>query len=271
MKRAVTRGVTCFGAPLALILAAGCGMDAEEGMTMDDDPGLDQANPDGSEEGLTGESGAPAEAPPEEVGDTGQDDVGEDVDAVMGLSFEDYDIGPVASPWSIGRSLTTRASIERTSDHGNVFLLQGSPTSGDFLLASLDMQVPSDVEASVDIKPSGNAAFVWSVNGTGVSTYKRRIRLQRWVGSNRLIASASPSGDTDCGSMPADAWTKLTMVVHTATTPSTFDVLINGNPTACTNLQAYVTKPFNMVQIMDSSSLNWGGNVRFDNIVVSAP
>ena len=276
-KRVVLRGSTWLGGLVALLLAGGCGMQAEQEMALDE-PGTDEAIPDqpGSarpDQGNPDESGAQEGAAPDDTaeGTNESGSVEEDLNSVMSEDFEGYARGALASPWSVSRSLTSSASIESTSDHGNVFLLQGSPTSGDFLQAILDMSVPSDVVASVDINPDSGAAFFWSVHGTGVSTYKRRIRLQRWPDTTRLVATASPSGDTDCGSLPSGAWSKVTLAVHTATTPSTFDVLINGQATACTGLKAYVTKPFNMVQVMDSSSDGWGGDVRFDNISVSAP
>ena len=281
-KRAVLRGNTWLTGSLALLLAAGCGMDSEEGMALDDEPGMGGEAP-----GQNGSDGAdqasPDEANPEQgtaTGEQGTEETGEPADdsseienmtTLMSVNFESYGQGVVASPWSISRSPASQATIASTGDHGKVFRLQGSPATGDFLLAQLGFSVPSDVAASVDINPAADGSFVWSVHGKGVSTYKRRIRLQRWPDTNTLVATASPSGDTDCGPMPSNTWTKVTIIVHTATTPSTFDVLINGRPTACTGLQAYVTRPFEMVQIMDSSSLDWGGAVSFDNIVVARP
>jgi hypothetical protein len=246
-KLAVMRG-SWLSSSLALVLAAGCGM------------GMDETDPENPDEAVADESG------PGGIGDVEQD-----VTAVTSLNFENYGAGALASPWSVGGSLTSHATIETTSEHGTVVVLQGSPASGDLLVARLPVSVSSDVIASVDVNPDSGAAFVWSVDGKAVSSYKRRIRLQRSPDSTRLIASASPSGNSDCGSLPSGTWTTLTMVVHTAQTPSTFDILINGNATACTGLRAYVTKPFDMVEIMDSSSDGWGGKVRFDNILLGTP
>jgi hypothetical protein len=280
-KRAVLRGSTCLSGSLALFLATGCAMDAGEEMPLGDEPGMGEESP-GQNDSTSADPASPDESGPDEgtatgegedqgTGDTGSAGEIENMTTVMGVNFENYGQGAVASPWSVGRSLASQATIDSSSGHGNVFHLQGSPATGDFLLARLSFSAPSDVAASVDVDPASDGSFVWSVNGTGVSTYKRRIRLQRWPGTTTLVASASPSGDTDCGSLPSNAWTKVTLVVHTATTPSTFDVLMNGQATSCTGLQAYVTKPFNMVEIMDSSNDGWGGDVRFDNIVVARP
>lgn len=256
-KSAVNRRTTWLGGPLALLLVAGCAMEADEDMTPDTDPGADETSP---EEGTPGESGS------EETSDVEQG-----LTTLMTVNFENYNVGALSSPWSVAGSLNARASIESTSDHGKVLLMQGSPTLGDFLMGRLDISIPSDVAFSADVKPDSGAAIVWSIHGQGVSSYKRRIRLMRWPNSTRLIANASPSGDRDCGSLPSNAWTRVTVVIHTGATSSTYDVLLNGSATPCRGLQAAVTQPFNMLQVMDSSSDGWGGKVRFDNFVLARP
>lgn len=270
-NRAVMRGCAWLGVPLAISLAAGCAMEMDAGgdALPGDQAGMDQATPEGAGDEVASEDEEVASdepGTPEEVGEPDQE-----LTTVMGVDFEDYAAGPLGAPWQVSRSLTAQATIENAGGHGKAIHIDGSPASGDFVLARLSVSVPSDVVASVDVNPADGAAFVWTVHGTGVSLYKRRIRLQRWAGTERLIASAPPTGDTDCGALPSDTWSTLTLVVHTAQQPSTFDVLVDGNETACSGLAAYVTKPFNMVEIMDSSNQNWGGDVLFDDIVMARP
>jgi hypothetical protein len=253
-KLAVTRGTPWLSSALAMVLAAGCGMAEGDEMPLDDEAGVDQGNPD-----------------PSIDDEPGIGDIEQGLTAGGGVNFEGYATGPVASPWQISRTLSTSATVERTSDHGNVFLLKGVATEWQWLMAKLAISVSTDISATVDIKPDSGAGFVWTVFGTGVSNYKRRIRLERFPGTNTLTASASPSGDVDCGPLPSNQWSRVTLVIRTGTTPSSYDVLINGNRTSCTNLRAYVTKPFNMVEIMDSANDRWGGTVRFDNISLARP
>ena len=249
-NRAVMRGSAWLGVPLAISLAAaGCAMEMDAGdePLPGDQAGIDQATPESTGDEVAGEDEevAPDEpGTPEEVGDTEQE-----ATTVMGVDFEDYAAGPLGAPWQVSRSLTGQATIENAGGHGQAIHIHGSPASGDFVLARLSMSVPSDLVASVDVNPADGAAFVWTVHGTGVSLYKRRIRLERSAGTERLIASAPPSGDTDCGAaLPSGTWSTLTLVVHTAQQPSTFDVLVDGNATECSGLAAYVTKPFNMLE-----------------------
>jgi hypothetical protein len=260
-KRAVILRSTWLGGPLALVLAAGCAMDSGEDMSLDDEPGLDP----------TTDQGTPDESGSEDPGSEQTSDVEQGLTTLMSVNFENYNVGTLSSPWYLGASLTSRATIESTSDHGKVLTVQGSQTLGDFLLARLDISVPSQVVFSADVKPDSGASFVWSIHGQGISTYKRRIRLIRWPGSTRLVSNASPLGDRDCGAFPSNAWTRVSLVIHPGSTSSTYDVLINGNATACRGLPAALTAPFNMIQVMDSSSDGWGGRVRFDNIVLARP
>ena len=55
---------------------------------------------------------------------------------VLHEDFEDDPLGPLGSPWSISKAGASQVSIVNTTDHGHVLRLQGSPTEGDFLIAS---------------------------------------------------------------------------------------------------------------------------------------
>jgi hypothetical protein len=161
-------------------------------------------------------------------------------------------------------------SIVNTTDHGHVLRLQGSSAEGHFLIASRALSSSSrDINTQVDIKPSSGASFIWILNGAGSSIGRRRIRLQQAPGTTTLVASTVPSGNTNCGTLRSGAWSRVTLIVHSV--PRTFDVLINGAPTACTGVAADIQPPFNSVSVMDASNAGWGGNVLFDNIDVTTP
>jgi hypothetical protein len=231
MKKPAVRRLTWLGTPLALSLATSCAMDFDGGRT---------------EQGLT---------------------------SVAGADFEDYAVGSLTSPWTLTPSASaSQMGIENTSDHGNVLLLQGSTGYGDYRIGKLGgFSISSDVVASTDINPESGASFVWSLHGQGSGPYARRIRLERAPGSTTLVASSLPTGTVDCGSLDSDTWSNIALVVRAEQTPHTFDLLINGQPTACTGLEVVTDPPFTSVQLMDASNLNWGGNVRLDNVAVSTP
>jgi len=243
------RANTLLRGSLTLCLAAACGMDVDQDMPVEDETGQDEV-------------GSPGDTP------VGVGQVEQSLTTVTGEDFEEYAAGPLGAPWQVSRSLSAQANIESTSDHGNVLLVRGSTAAGDFLLARLDTSAPSDVVASVDVKPDSGSSFIWSMH---TPRYKSRIRLERLPDSGRLIAAAPGSGgDVDCGSLPAGQWSQLGLAIHTS--PSvTFDVLLDGNPTPCQDIEANLTPPFTLVQIYDSTSQGWGGDVRFDNVTVLAP
>lgn len=62
----------------------------------------------------------------------------------------------------------------------------------------------------------------------------------------------------------------MTLKVHTRSIPHTFDVLINGMPTACIGAETGLSPPFTDVSVMDASNEGWAGDVRFDNIKVTS-
>jgi hypothetical protein len=150
--------------------------------------------------------------------------------------------------------------------------LQGSTTTGDFLIASRSFSVAAtEIQETFAINPSAGSAFVTAFNGAGSSLGARRIRLQREPGSTTLVAQTVPSGTTNCGTLASGAWSTVTLRVHASAQPHTFDVLVNGAATSCTGLTTGLSSPFTGLNVMDASNENWGGSVLFDDFVVSTP
>jgi hypothetical protein len=191
---------------------------------------------------------------------------------VLHEDFEDDAIGPLGSPWTISSAGSGSVSIVNTTDHGHVLKLLGSKTEGHFLIASRAISSSAtEIITEVDIRPATNATFIWSLHGAGSSIGARRIRLQRQPGSTMLVSHTVPGGNRNCAPLPSNVWSRVTLKVHAGALPHTFDVLINGNPTACTGLSTGLSKPFTKISVMDASNLSWGGDVRFDNIDISTP
>ncbi len=189
---------------------------------------------------------------------------------VLDEDFEDDALGALNADWTISSAGRGKVSIVNTTDHGHVLQLQGSKTTGEFLIAIRAVSSSStDLTTQVDIKPSTASSFIWTINGAGSSIGRRRIRLQQAPGSTALVANTVPSGDTTCGSLPANAWSTVTLTIDTVS--GTFDVSINGAPTSCTGITAGIQPPFNSVNVMDASNQNWGGTVLFDNMSVETP
>src|SRR5262249_24319784 len=129
----------------------------------------------------------------------------------------------------------------------------------------------TEIQYDVAINPSAGASFVTAFNGAGSSLGARRIRLQRAPGSSTLVAQTSPSGTHDCAALSSRVWSTVTLRVHAAALPHTFDVLINGAPTSCTGLTTGLSAPFTGLNVMDASNDGWGGVVQFDDFLVTTP
>jgi hypothetical protein len=223
-----------------------------------------------------GAAGAGAAAEPPDVDPIADETVGkvsQGLTSVLTVNFESSPLGPLGAPWAISSAGASSAAIIGTTDHGKALRLRGSTASGAFLVGALGLSsTASDINVRVDIRPNAGASFVWAVQGAGSSIGARRIRLQRAPNSTTLVASTSPSGNTDCGPLASNAWSTVTLVVHAQQCAErTFDVLINGLATSCTGLATGISAPYNAVSVMDASNLGWGGDVLFDNIIVNAP
>src|SRR5262249_7140903 len=127
----------------------------------------------------------------------------------------------------------------------------------------------TEIQYSVNLKPSAGSAFLTALNGAGSSLGARRIRLQRAPGSTTLVAQTSPSGSTNCGPVADRTWSAVGPNVHAAVLPHTFDVLINGAPTSCTGITTGLSSPFTGINVMDASNEGWGGIVQFDDFLVT--
>ncbi len=180
--------------------------------------------------------------------------------------------GPLGAPWTISKAGASAAVVKDTATHGRVLDLQGSTTNGDFLVAARSFSSSStEIQSSFAVNPSAGSSFVTAFNGAGSSLGARRIRLQRDLGSTTLVAQTVPSGTNSCATLASGVWSTVTLRVHTAASPHTFDVLINGATTSCTGLSTGLSTPFTGLNVMDASNDGWGGSVLFDDFLVTTP
>jgi hypothetical protein len=161
-------------------------------------------------------------------------------------------------------------TVVNSADHGKVLRLHGDNSA--YLIASLGFSSSAtEITTSVDIKPASGATFIWTLTGAGSSIGRRRIRLQRPPGTDVVQVQTVPAGTVSCGPVRSGVWSTVKLVVRAQTWPHTADVLINGEPTACTGLSVGLSPPFTSVQVMDAGNDGWAGNVDFDNIVATTP
>lgn len=191
-------------------------------------------------------------------------------DRVLHIDFEDYALGPLASPWSVQPpGSPSNVSIVDGGQHGHVLQLDGDAAEGQFVVASLGLRSRARrVQASFEVLPTAGATFVWSLSGAGDTLGARRVRLQVAPGDDMLVAQTSPSGSTPCATLAAGRWSRVTLAVDTRRTVHRFDVKIDGQPTACTGIETGLGAPFDGIAVMDASNSGWGGQVRFDDFAV---
>src|ERR1051325_11232568 len=182
--------------------------------------------------------GAESESPTDELGSARAPLTGS-----FTLDFETDALGPLSTAWSQVKDSTTSpdtATIINTADHGHVLQVHGSPAVPNYLVAAFHFSNSTmDIENSFDINPASGSSFVWSLLGSG--QMPRWIRLQRGPGSLMMEAYTGPSGGTNCGNLASDTWSTVTVIMHTGQLPHTFDVLVNGAPTACMGVSTYLT------------------------------
>jgi hypothetical protein len=205
---------------------------------------------------------------------------------VTSIDFENYPTGPLGAPWSVSQTGASAIGIATTADHGKVFALHGSGTSGDFLTAAFPLTAavrPQRPRGSIVLTASNaatsdptcgrspsSAPALFALSGAGSSLGARRIRLQRLPGSTTLVANTAGAGDVSCGTLASGAWSTVELFVHTQRSPHTFDVRINGAATACTRSTTEMSAPFTSVSVMDASNAGFGGDVDFDDILAKA-
>ena len=71
-------------------------------------------------------------------------------------------------------------------------------------------------------------------------------------------------GPVDCGALPSNQATPVTLSIDR--TAATFDVLIGGASSACTDLPTRIQGPIRAFRVTDSGTQNWGGRVTFTDL-----
>ncbi|MFL6119627.1 hypothetical protein [Actinophytocola sp.] len=191
---------------------------------------------------------------------------------VFSENFQATPTGTLGAPWAVSQAGASTAVVRDTVDHTRVLDLRGSAANGDFLIASRSFSsAATEVKETFAVNPSVGSAFVTALNGAGASLGARRIRLQQDPGSTTLVAQTSPSGNTNCGTLPPGVWSTVILHVHAAALPHTFDVLVNGAATACTGISTGLSAPFTGLNVMDAANDGFGGSVLFDDFLVVSP
>jgi hypothetical protein len=154
-----------------------------------------------------------------------------------------------------------------SSSPGVGLQIDGSTQLGAFLIATYDLEPGlTDATGSFTVTPAIDAAFVYTLRGSGTGYSGKQLRLQRRPGSDQLEAAAS-TGSVSCGVVASDISTPVNLQFNAAS--HTFTVLINGAPSStCTSLPTKLEPPIVGFHLMDASNDGWGGEVEFRSLTL---
>lgn len=119
--------------------------------------------------------------------------------------------------------------------------------------------------AELTVNAAAGASFSFELVGSGVIYATKKLRLQRIPGSDALQA-LSTSGLVTCGSLASGQATEVTLSFDA--TGHTFDVLIGGAPSACTDLPTRLQGPIEGFRLIDAGNQDYGGRVDFTNLAL---
>jgi hypothetical protein len=164
-------------------------------------------------------------------------------------------------------SITTGGSTTVSAAAGGVSArINGGTEAAAYALVSYRVATGAmSATTEFTVNPAPGAAFEYHLIGTGSGYVSRYLRLVLEPGSSTLQA-ASAAGVVDCGPLPSGQATTVTLAFDGST--KTFDVLIGGARSACTDLPSKTAGPVNGVRLSDSTVQGYGGQVEFSNIVL---
>jgi hypothetical protein len=144
--------------------------------------------------------------------------------------------------------------------------IDGGAQLGSFAVASYAYGASGATTAEFTVAPAAGASFAYGVVGNGATYAKRQLRLERIPGSTQLQVNAA-TGAALCGTLPSNTPTAVTVVID-PTPPATFDVLMDGASTECTNLPTTLQLPLTGFNMMDASNEGYGGLVTFTGLTM---
>ena len=121
------------------------------------------------------------------------------------------------------------------------------------------------VTTELTVNPAPNAAFQYLLLGSGKSYATKQLRLQRVPGSDALQALAGNTA-VDCGALPSGQATPVTLSWDESA--ATFDVLIDGAPSACMGVATRMQGPVRGFRMIDQAFDGYGGQIDFTDLAL---
>jgi hypothetical protein len=166
---------------------------------------------------------------------------------------------------SIDTGGSTTATVAPSPDGPRVRIDGGTAPAAYALVTYMIATGAMSATAEFTVNPAPGASFEYMMVGTGSGYSSRHLRLQRVPGSNTLQA-VSTSGAVACGTLASGQPTTVTLAFDG--TAKTFDVLIAGARSACTELSTKVAGPVNGFLLTDATLEGYGGHVEFSDLTL---
>jgi hypothetical protein len=156
--------------------------------------------------------------------------------------------------------------VNAFSGAGPALRIDGGTAPGSFAVATYRMSDTGATTAEFTVAPAAGASFAYSVTGHGATYSRKQLRFERLPGAAQLQVNAA-TGTVQCGEVASSAPTAVTVVIN-PTPPVTFDVLMNGEATACTDVPTSLQLPLVGFSMMDASNEGYGGVVEFTGLTM---
>ena len=165
--------------------------------------------------------------------------------------------------WSTGKSSAQVIS----SLSGSGLRLNGSSVGGDYAIANYYIEMGSGpVTGDFTVTPASGSSFVYQLVGSGTRYSTRNVVVKRTPESAGLVAVTSSGSYVMCGTLAANSPTAVSVIFDTVA--RSFDVLLDGTTTPCTDVPSNVQPPFKGFTIMDPSNDGFGGVVTFTDLAI---
>jgi len=163
---------------------------------------------------------------------------------------------------------TTVTATTSLAGSGPGLQIDGGVEPASYAIASYPFETGAmRATAELTVNPAPGASFTYALRGTGGGYSSRYLRLQRVPGSDDLQAITT-NGAVRCGPLASGQPTLVTLSFDGAA--RTFDVLLAGQPSACTDLPTAVSGPVRGFRVVEETMAGYGGRIEIANLTLAA-
>jgi len=253
-------------AMVSLIAACDCGDDDDDDDSGDDDAGDDDAGDDDvADDDVADDDVADDDSADDDAVDDDSADDDTDGTELFNITFDDYALGALTTPWIVNVSGTTEMVVvaDPTEKGAQVLRVYGDPDNSGVAVYPFDHNT-NNVSLYFKLYAQAGSAFGFGVLST---TNVNDWIMQIWRDPTTGEVIASPSFNTCATTLADNTW--VDMQVDLDLTTGMFSVLINGADSTCMNQVGSGVAPLELASffVEDWGDATWGGTYFFDDII----